>query len=186
MYIRGTAVILCVWLGLTLGDKSQDKAGAKAKDSYENGVGTSFTVPLNPAVAKAVTKNSRKYSVSADDLERADLGVSASYQSSSVLGGAVVDSYSAPVNNLDSLARTEGAQDVAEARDGAGGEHHHEHHHEAHHAQHAAPAAGPAPASASLQVSGNFKNQRFASETRSGLNVTATKFELSDNQIMLC
>ena len=155
MYMRG-AVILCVWLGLTLGDKSQDKAGAKAKDSYENGVGTSFTVPLNPAVAKAVTKNSRKYSVSADDLERADLGVSASYQSSSVLGGAVVDSYSAPVNNLDSLARTEAAaQDVAEARDGAGGEHHHDLHHEAaHHSQHAAPAAGPAPASASLQVSG--------------------------------
>ena len=154
MYIKG-AVIL-VSLGLAVSDKSPDiKAGTASKDSYENGVGTSFTVPLNPAVAKAVTKNSRKYSVSADDLERADLGVSASYQSSSVLGGAVVDSYSAPVNNLDSLARTEAAaQDVAEARDGSGGEHHHEHHHEAHHSQHAAPAAGPAPASASLQVSG--------------------------------
>lgn len=133
MYIKGA--VLLVWLGLALGDKGPDN-----KDSYENGVGTSFTVPLNPSVAKAVTKNSRKYSVSADDLERADLGVSASYKSSSVLGGAVVDTYSAPVNNLDSLAAAKvQPQDVAEARDGAGGHHHH---HEAHHAEHPAPV-GP-------------------------------------------
>ena len=145
MYIKG-AVIL-VSLGLALSDKSPDN-----KDSYENGVGTSFTVPLNPSVAKAVTKNSRKYSVSADDLERADLGVSASYKSSSVLGGAVVDSYSAPVNNLDSLAAAKvQPQDVAEARDGAGGHHHHE----AHHAEHSGPV-GPQQPSASLQVSGEY------------------------------
>ena len=149
MYIQGAVTL--VSLGLVLSDKSPDKAGSK--DSYENGVGTSFTVPLNPAVAKAVTKNSRKYSVSADDLERADLGVSASYKSSSVLGGAVVDSYSAPVNNLDSLAPAK-PQDVAEARDGAGGHHHH---HEAHHAEHAAPV-GPQQPSASIQVSGQELN----------------------------
>ena len=155
MYIKG-AVIL-VSLGLAVSDKSPDiKAGTASKDSYENGVGTSFTVPLNPSVAKAVTKNSRKYSVSADDLERADLGVSASYKSSSVLGGAVVDSYSAPVNNLDSLASAKvKSQDVAEARDGAGGHHHH---HDAHHAhtEHAAPAVGPQQPSASLQVSARY------------------------------
>ena len=149
MYIQGAVTL--VSLGLVLSDKSPDKAGSK--DSYENGVGTSFTVPRNPAVAKAVTKNSRKYSVSADDLERADLGVSASYKSSSVLGGAVVDSYSAPVNNLDSLAPAT-PQAVAEARDGAGGHHHH---HEAHHAEHAAPV-GPQQPSASIQVSGQELN----------------------------
>ena len=156
MYIKG-AVILSVSLGLVLSDKSPDKTGAASKDSYENGVGTSFTVPLNPSVAKAVTKNSRKYSVSADDLERADLGVSASYKSSSVLGGAVVDTYSAPVNNLDTLASKAKPQDVAEARDGAGGHHHH---HEAHHAEHAAPV-GPQQPSASIQVRYLLEDTRF-------------------------
>ena len=44
MYIKG-AVIL-VSLGLAVSDKSPDiKAGTASKDSYENGVGTSFTVP---------------------------------------------------------------------------------------------------------------------------------------------
>ena len=51
-----------------------------------------------------MSKHSRKYSVSGDDLERADsLGLASSYQP--------VSSYSAPVNNLDSLAaKTEAAQ----------------------------------------------------------------------------
>ena len=56
MYIQGAVTL--VSLGLVLSDKSPDKAGSK--DSYENGVGTSFTVPLNPAVAKAVTKTLEK------------------------------------------------------------------------------------------------------------------------------
>ena len=89
-----------------------------------------------------MSKHSRKYSVSGDDLERADsLGLASSYQP--------VSSYSAPVNNLDSLAaKTEAAQDVAEARDGAGGHHHH-----GHHAEHAAaPAPAAAAASTSYQV----------------------------------
>ena len=79
--------------------------------------------------------------MSGDDLERADsLGLASSYQP--------VSSYSAPVNNLDSLAaKTEAAQDVAEARDGAGGHHHHH----GHHAEHAA-APAPAAASTSYQV----------------------------------
>ena len=90
-----------------------------------------------------MSKHSRKYSVSGDDLERADsLGLASSYQP--------VSSYSAPVNNLDSLAaKTEAAQDVAEARDGAGGHHHHH----GHHAEHAAaPAPAAAAASTSYQV----------------------------------
>jgi len=115
-----------------------------AADSYENGVGTSFTVPLNPPSlnAGAVSKHSRKYSVSGDDLERADsLGLASSYQP--------VSSYSAPVNNLDSLAaKTEAAQDVAEARDGTGGHHHHH----GHHAEHAAAPAPAAAASTSYQT----------------------------------
>ena len=89
-----------------------------------------------------MSKHSRKYSVSGDDLERADsLGLASSYQP--------VSSYSAPVNNLDSLAaKTEAAQDVAEARDGAGGHHHHH----GHHAEHAAAPAPAAAASTSYQV----------------------------------
>jgi len=92
---------------------------AVAGDSYENGVGTSFTVPLNPqAYTAQVSPNSPKYSVSGADLDRADLSVASSYP---------VGSYSAPAP----------AQQQAEERDGAGGHHHHAEH-----------AAAPAPAQA--------------------------------------
>jgi hypothetical protein len=73
-------------------------------DSYENGIGTSFTVPLNPPSNQynsKVSKNSPKYSVSGDDLDRADLTVSSSY--SAPVYQAPVNTYSAPENNLDSF-----------------------------------------------------------------------------------
>ena len=126
---------LVVLIGPALSDKSSPETGGKTAgdtDSYENGVGTSFTVPLNPQIVPAVSKNARKYSVSGDDLERSDLSLSPSHP---------VYSYSAPVNNLDTyVAPNTAGVDVAEARDGAGGHHHH------HHAEHAAqePAAAPA------------------------------------------
>lgn len=126
---------LVVLIGPALSDKSSPETAGKTAgdtDSYENGVGTSFTVPLNPQIVPAVSKNARKYSVSGDDLERSDLSLSPSHP---------VYSYSAPVNNLDTyVAPNTAGVDVAEARDGAGGHHHH------HHAEHAAqePAAAPA------------------------------------------
>ena len=126
---------LLVLIGPATSDKEVEVSPATDKDSYENGVGTSFTVPLNPQIVPKVSKNARKYSVSGDDLERSDLSLSPSYQSPVV-------SYSAPVNNLDTFVAPAGSQDVAQARDGAGGHHHH------HHASH---EAAPAPA-ASFQV----------------------------------
>ena len=135
---------LCLALVVLIGPAVSDKispesaGGATDTDSYENGVGTSFTVPLNPQIGPAVSKNARKYSVSGDDLERSDLSIAPSHP---------VYSYSAPVNNLDTyVAPNNAGVDVAEARDGAGGHHHHHHH-----AEHAVqePAADP---SASYQV----------------------------------
>lgn len=83
-------------LGLCLADKQES-------DSYENGIGTSFTVPLNPPAnaARSVSKNSPKYSVSGADLDRADLTVSSSY--SAPVYQAPVNTYSAPANSLDSF-----------------------------------------------------------------------------------
>lgn len=126
---------LVVLTGPALSDKSSpETVGASVdtgSDSYENGVGTSFTVPLNPQIGPAVSKNARKYSVSGDDLERSDLSIAPSHP---------VYSYSAPVNNLDTyVAPNTAGVDVAQARDGAGGHHHHHHH-----AEHAEPAAAPA------------------------------------------
>ena len=115
-------------------------------DSYENGVGTSYTVALNPPSSAQVSKNSRKYSVSGDDLERADLQAAASASYRSPVYGGTVDSYSAPVNNLDKLAGTSGQQTEAQDRDGASGHHHH------HHNEHSAPAPAAASPSASSQV----------------------------------
>ena len=147
MYYTGCILPLLLLVSpLTRADKSvQDKSDT---DSYENGVGTSYTVALNPPSSATVSKNSRKYSVSADDLERADLAAAASYRSP-VYSGTVAG-YSAPVNNLDNLAGS-GVQTVAEDRDGAGGHHHH-----GHHAEHAAPAPAAASPSASFQVSKYF------------------------------
>ena len=83
-------------LGVSLADKQES-------DSYENGIGTSFTVPLNPPAnaARSVSKNSPKYSVSGADLDRADLTVSSSY--SAPVYQAPVNTYSAPANSLDSF-----------------------------------------------------------------------------------
>ena len=133
MYCK-LCLALVLLTGPALSDKSSPKTGvATDTDSYENGVGTSFTVPLNPQIVPAVSKNARKYSVSGDDLERSDLNLSPSHP---------VYSYSAPVNNLDTyVAPNNAGVDVAEARDGAGGHHHH-HHHGEHAAQE--PAAAPA------------------------------------------
>ena len=133
---------LVVLIGPALSDKSSpETVGATDTDSYENGVGTSFTVPLNPQIVPAVSKNARKYSVSGDDLERSDLSLSPSHP---------VYSYSAPVNNLDTyVAPNNAGVDVAEARDGAGGHHHHHHH-----AEHAAEPAAAAPG-ASYEVTKN-------------------------------
>ena len=60
--------------------------------------------------------------------------------SSEILGGSV-NTYSAPVNGLDSLAGP--SLSVAEDRDGAGGHHHHDH---GHHSSHGATASVAAPA----------------------------------------
>ena len=60
--------------------------------------------------------------------------------SSEILGGSV-NTYSAPVNGLDSLAGP--SLLVAEDRDGAGGHHHHDH---GHHSSHGATASVAAPA----------------------------------------
>merc|ERR1719219_2952477 len=128
---------LCLALLVLISPALSDKTPAQqTSDSYENGVGTSFTVPLNPNIVSKVSKNARKYSVSGDDLERSDLSLSPSHP---------VYSYSAPVNNLDTYVAPNNAAgvDVAQARDGAGGHHHH------HHAEHAAvePAAAAPAAS---------------------------------------
>ena len=141
---------LLVLIGPAISDKSVELGQAADKDSYENGVGTSFTVPLNPQIVPKVSKNARKYSVSGDDLERSDLSLSPSYQSPVV-------SYSAPFNNLDTFVAP-GAQDVAQARDGAGGHHHHHDHHQ-HHATH---EAAPAPAAAA-----SFEVMRLCSPSHS-------------------
>ena len=141
MNYRVYCLAAIVLIGPVLSDKPAEKT--VKEDSYENGVGTSYTVALNPKNTAKVSKNSRKYSVSADDLERADLQAS----SSSVYSGTV-NSYSAPVNNLDSTYVVAN-QDVAQDRDGAGG-HHHDHGH--HHTEHGA-AAQPAAAASSYQVS---------------------------------
>ena len=142
---------LLVLIGPAISDKSVELSQAADKDSYENGVGTSFTVPLNPQIVPKVSKNARKYSVSGDDLERSDLSLSPSYQSPVV-------SYSAPFNNLDTFVAP-GAQDVAQARDGAGGHHHHHDHHHQHHAAH---EAAPAPAAAA-----SFEVMRLCSPSHS-------------------
>ena len=124
------------------------KAEAKV-DSYNDPVGTSYTVPLTASYVAPVSKETRKYSVSADDLERADLSVSSSltapvyskaYKAPSASN--VISSYVDPVSNA--------AVQQAEARDGSGG-HGHGHHAEqhGHHAEHsgAAPAViAPEPA----------------------------------------
>jgi hypothetical protein len=94
--------LLCSVTLALLGSSSGDK---HESDSYENGIGTSFTVPLNPASNQynaKVSKNSPKYSVSGDDLDRADLTVSSSY--SAPVYQAPVNTYSAPANSLDSFA----------------------------------------------------------------------------------
>ena len=133
---------LLVLIGPALSDKSSPETAAETgtdTDSYENGVGTSFTVPLNPQIVPAVSKNARKYSVSGDDLERSDLSLAPSHP---------VYSYSAPVNNLDTYVAPNNAAgvDVAQARDGAGGHHHH------HHAEHAAVEPAAAAPAASFEV----------------------------------
>ena len=78
MYTR--CLVSLLLLGSTLSDKSVI-SNEQNKDSYEDGVGSSYSVPLNPPNSAKVSKNSRKYSVSGDDLDRADLHVAASYKS---------------------------------------------------------------------------------------------------------
>ena len=94
--------LVCLVTLALLGSSSGDQ---HESDSYENGIGTSFTVPLQPASNQynaKVSKNSPKYSVSGDDLDRADLTVSSSY--SAPVYQAPVNTYSAPANSLDSFA----------------------------------------------------------------------------------
>ena len=141
MYYTRCLVTLAL-VGFTLGDKSVDST---SQDSYENGVGTSFSVPLNPPNSAVVNKNSRKYSVSGDDLaQAADLTSDASYKSPVYIGASVA-SYSPPKTGLDHQEVP--GLSVAQDRDGSGGHHHH-----AHHDQHGAAAQPQAAASSSYQV----------------------------------
>ena len=155
-YFQMNYFLCCLAFTVLIGPNTADKVlSAESKsdtDSYENGVGTSYTVALNPKTSAKVSKNSRKYSVSADDLERADLHASSSSHAAPVYSGAV-NTYSKPVNNLDSYVAP--AQDVAQARDGAGGHHHHGHH--AHHGQHAAVAEEAVAPAASVQSDASYQ-----------------------------
>merc|ERR1719323_962263 len=123
-------LLLTFGSALAAPDKSE-KAQAKT-DSYNS----------------PVSKETRKYSVSADDLERADLSVSSSltapvfssaYKAKSPQAPAPISSYVSPGSSVQQ----------AEARDGSGGHHHHGHHaehDEHHHVDHAAAAPVAAPA----------------------------------------
>merc|ERR1712037_912711 len=108
---------------------------------YNSPVGTSYTVPLTASYNAPVSKETRKYSVSADDLERADLSVSSSltapvfssaYTAKSPQQQAPISSYLAPGASAQQ----------AEARDGGGHHGHHaaHGHDEQHHVEHAAAA----------------------------------------------
>jgi len=106
-------------------------------DSYNSGVGTSYTVPLTASYNTPVSKETRKYSVSADDLERADLSVSSSLTAPKYSGA-----YQTPVSNYLSGASSDLGPQQAEDRDGAHHGHGHGHGH-GHHGDHGAAASSP-------------------------------------------
>jgi len=139
-------LLLMCGTALAAPDKSE-KAQAKT-DSYNSPVGTSYTVPLTASYNAPVSKETRKYSVSADDLERADLSVSSSLTAPVFSSAYTAKTPQAPINSY--LAPGASVQQ-AEARDGGGHGHHHaehgheEEHHHVEHAAAAAPVAAAAP-----------------------------------------
>lgn len=151
-------LLLLLMLGSALAapDKSE-KAQAKT-DSYNSPVGTSYTVPLTASYNAPVSKETRKYSVSADDLERADLSVSSSLTAPVFSSAYTAQSAQAPISSY--LAPGASAQQ-AEARDGGGHHGHHaQHGHDEHHVEHAAAApvaaAAPEPAYQAPVSQGNL------------------------------
>lgn len=70
------ACLLLLSVGVAVGDKSE---GLEAVSSYSAPVGSSYSVPLTASYSAPKPASSVSYSVSASDLDRSDLSVSASH-----------------------------------------------------------------------------------------------------------